>query len=109
MSERSIGVGAFYAALGLVGLALVLYALIAMLKNRRGFLVTKEEYDKEGEELKKSKLTKKKRKKQRNLERKNRHPKIRKIGRIILIVLGCFIGAFVLYLLFGLLLISLGY
>ena len=108
-SPRSLVVGAFYVVIGLFGLALVLFSLIVLLKTRKKFLVTQEEYDKEGEELKQSKLAKKRLKKQMKLERINRHPKARKIGRIILIVLGSLLGAFILYLLFGLLLISLGY
>jgi hypothetical protein len=108
-SPRSIGVGVFCAVVGLSGLALVVFSLIAVLKTRRRFLVTQEEYEKEGKELKRSKLAEKQQKKQAKLERKNRHPKARKVGRVILIALGCLIGAFILYLLFGLLLISLGY
>lgn len=108
-SPRSQSVGIFWLIFALLFLALILFALLLVIKSRRKFLVTQEEYDKEGEELKRSKLAKKKQKKRAKLERKNRHPKIRKTGRIILIVLGCLIGAFVLYLLFGLLLISIGY
>ena len=108
-SPRSLGVGRFFTVVALLGLALVLFALIAVLKTRRRFLVTQEEYDKEGKELKRSKLAEKKQKKQARLERKNRHPKARKIGKIILIILGSLVGAFILYLLFGLLLISIGY
>ncbi len=108
-SPRSLSVGVVFAVICLFGLALVVFALIVVLKTHRRFLVTQEEYDKEGEGLKRSKLAEKQQKKQAKLKRKNKHPKARKIGRIILIVLGCLIGAFVLYLLFGLLLISLGY
>lgn len=108
-SPRSVSVGYFWLILALFFLGLVLFALWWMIKSRQKFLVTQEEYDKEGEEIKRSKLAEKQHKKQAKLERKNRHPKARKIGRIILIVLGCLIGVFVLYLLFGLLLISLGY
>ena len=108
-SPRSMSVGYFWLIFALLSLALVLFALWLMIKSHRKFLVTQKQYDKEGEELKRSKLAEKQQKKQAKLERKNRHPKIRKIGRIILIVLGCLIGAFVLYLLFGLLLISIGY
>ena len=108
-SPRSVSVGYFWLIFALFFLGFVLFALWWMLKSRQKFLVTQEEYDKEGEEIKRSKLEAKQQKKQAKLERKNTHPKARKIGRIILIVLGCLIGAFVLYLLFGLLLISLGY
>ena len=108
-SPRSVSVGYFWLIFALFSLGLVLFALWWMIKSRRKFLVTQEEYTKEGEELKKSKLAEKKRKKQMRLERRNEHPKARKIGKIILIILGSLVGAFILYILFGLLLISLGY
>ena len=108
-SPRSVVVGYFSLIFALFSLALVLFALWWMIKSRRKFLVTQEEYDKEGEELKRSKLAEKKRKKQMRLERRNEHPKARKIGKIMLIILGSLVGAFILYILFGLLLISLGY
>ena len=108
-SPRSVSVGYFWLIFALFFLGLVLFALWWMIKSRRKFLVTQEEYTKEGEELKKSKLAEKKRKKQMRLERRNEHPKARKIGKIILIILGSLVGAFILYILFGLLLISLGY
>jgi hypothetical protein len=108
-SPRSVSVGIFWLIFALFFLGLVLFSLWWMIKSRQKFLVTQEEYDKEGEELKRSKLAEKNLKKQMKLERKNRHPKARKIGKIILIVLGSLVGAFILYLLFGLLLISLGY
>ena len=108
-SPRSVSVGIFWLIFALLFLGLVLFALSWMLKSRQKFLVTQEEYDKEGDELKRSKLAKKQQKKQDKLERKSRHLKARKIGKIILIVLGSLSGAFILYLLFGLLLMSLGY
>jgi len=108
-SPRSVSVGIFWLIFALFFLGLVLFSLWWMIKSRQKFLVTQAEYDKEGEELKRSKLAEKQQKKQAKIERKNKHQKARKIGRIILIVLGCLIGMFVLYLLFGLLLISLGY
>lgn len=108
-SPRSMSVGYFWLIFALFFLGLVLFSLWWMIKSRQKFLVTQEQYDKEGEELKRSKLAEKNLKKQMKLERKNRHPKARKIGKIILIVLGSLVGAFILYLLFGLLLISLGY
>ena len=108
-SPRSMSVGYFWLIFALLFLGIVLFSLWWMIKSRQKFLVTQEQYDKEGEELKRSKLAEKNLKKQMKLERKNRHPKARKIGKIILIVLGSLVGAFILYLLFGLLLISLGY
>ena len=108
-SPRSVGVGYFCLIFALFFLAVVLFALWWMIKSRQKFLVTKEAYDQEGEEIKRSKLAEKKLKKQMKLERKNRHPKARKIGKILLTVLGLLVGAFILFILFGLLLISLGY
>ena len=108
-SPRSVVVGYFWLVFALLSLGLVLFALSLMIKSRRKFLVTEEEYFKEGEELIKSKLAEKQQKKQLRLERRNKHPKARKIGKIILIILGSLVGAFILYILFGLLLISLGY
>ena len=108
-SPRTQSVGIFWFIFALLSLALVLLALWWMIKRRRKFLVTQEEYDKEGNEIKRSKLAEKQQKKQAKSERKNRHPTARKIGRILWIILGCLMVAFVLYLLFGLLLISIGY
>ena len=107
-SPRTQSVGVFWLIFALFLLVLVLIALWWMIKSRRKFLVTQEEYDKEGEEIKKSKLAKKQQKKQAKAERKKKHPKARKIGKIVLIILAALVGAFVLYLLFGLILISLG-
>ena len=108
-SPRTVGVGYFWLIFSLLSLSLVIFALCWMIKSRQKYLVTQEEYDQEGEEIKRSKLAKKEKKKQKRLERKSKHPKARKIGKIILIILGSLAGIFILYLLFGLLLISLGY
>ena len=108
-SPRSQSVGIFWLIFALFFLSLVLFALWWMIKSRRKFLVTLDEYFKEGEELKRIKSENRKNKKQAKSERKNRHPKVRKILKVILIVLCCLVGAFILYLLFGLLLMSFGY
>ena len=108
-SPRSMRVGAFYAVIAVIGLALVVFSLIVVWKTRRRFLVTQDEYDKEGEELKRNKLAEKQQKKQTKLERINRHPRMRKVGKIVWIIFGCLMGVSILYLLLGLLLISLGY
>ena len=63
-SPRSVSVGYFWLIFALFSLGLVLFVLWWMIKSRQKFLVTQDEYDKEGEELKKSKLTKKQQKKQ---------------------------------------------
>ena len=108
-SPRSLAVGEVYGLVAFCGLALVVFCLVTVLKRHRDFLVTQEEYEKEGEEIKKSRLKEKQRKKQARAKRKSRHPMARKIGKIILIILSSLVGAFILFFLFGLLLISLGY
>ena len=67
-SPRSQSVGIFWLIFALLSLVLVLLALWWMIKSHRKFLVTQEEYDKEGEELKRSKLTEKQKKKQAKLK-----------------------------------------
>ena len=100
-SPRSVSVGIFWLIFALFFLGLVLFALSWMLKSRQKFLVTQEEYDKEGKELKKSKLAKKQQKKQDKLERqeerKKKNKTVRKILKIILISIVALIGAFLLF------------
>lgn len=108
-SPRSQRVGIFYLMVALSSLVFALFLLRWMIKRRKKFLVTQEEYDKEGEDIKRNKLAEKQQKKRAKFERKNRHPMVRKICRIFLIVLACLIGAAILYILIGLLLISIGY
>lgn len=108
-SPRSVGVGYVYMLIALFGLALVSFALIVVLKNRRQFLVTEEEYKKEKEELKRNKSAEKKQKACLKAERKKKYAKVRKIMKVVWIVFGTLVGAFILWLLFGLFLISIGY
>ena len=96
-SPRSVSVGIFWLIFALFFLGLVLFSLWWMIKSRQKFLVTQEEYDKEGEELKKSKLAKKQQKKQDKLERKKNNFKARKILKIILISIVALIVAFLLF------------
>ena len=96
-SPRSVSVGYFWLIFALFFLGLVLFALLWMIKSRRKFLVTQEEYDKEGEELKRSKLAKKQRKKRDKVERKRNNVKVKKILKIILISVIALIGTFLLY------------
>ena len=77
-SPRSVSVGIFWLIFALLFLGLVLFALWWMMKSRRKFLVTQEEYDKEGEELKRSKVAKKQQKKQDKAERKRNNVKVKK-------------------------------
>ena len=96
-SPRSVSVGIFWLIFALFFLGLVLFSLWWMIKSRQKFLVTQEEYDKEGEELKKSKLAKKQQKKQDKFERKKNNFKERKILKIILISIVALIVAFLLF------------
>ena len=96
-SPRSVSVGYFWLIFALLFLGIVLFSLWWMLKSRQKFLVTQDEYDKEGEELKKSKLAKKQQKKQDKLERKKNIFKARKILKIILISIVALIGAILLF------------
>ena len=96
-SPRSVSVGYFWLIFALFFLGLVLFALWWMIKSRRKFLVTQEEYDKEGEELKRSKVAKKQQKKQDKAERKRNNVKVKKILKIILISVIAQIGTFLLY------------
>ena len=99
-SPRSVSVGIFWLIFALFFLGLVLFALWWMIKSRQKFLVTQEEYDKEGEELKRNKLAEKQQKKQDKLERKKNNVKARKILIIILISIVALIGAFLLFYFF---------
>ena len=99
-SPRSVSVGIFWLIFALFFLGLVLFSLWWMIKSRQNFLVTQEEYDKEGEELKKSKLAKKQQKKQDKFERKKNNFKARKILKIILISIVALIAAFLLFYFF---------
>ena len=96
-SPRSVSVGIFWLIFALFFLGLVLFSLWWMIKSRQKFLVTQEEYDKEGEELKKSKLAKKQQKKQDKFEGKKNNFKARKILKIILISIVALIVAFLLF------------
>ena len=96
-SPRSVSVGYFWLIFALFFLLIVLFALWWMVKSRRKFLVTQEEYDKEGEELRRSKLAKKQQKEQDKLKRKKNSVKIRKILKIILISIVALIVAFLLF------------
>ena len=96
-SPRSVSVGYFWLIFALLFLGIVLFSLWWMIKSRQKFLVTQDEYDKEGEELKKSKLAKKQQKKQDKCERKKNNFKARKILKIILISIVALIGAILLF------------
>jgi hypothetical protein len=101
-SPRSVSVGYFWLIFALLSLCPVLFALWYVIKRRHKFLVTQEEYDKEGEELRRSKLAKKQQKnritkKQDKLKRKKNSVKIRKILKIILISIVALIVAFLLF------------
>ena len=99
-SPRSVSVGYFWLIFALFFLCLGLFALWYVIKRRHKFLVTQDEYDKEGEELKKSKLAKKQQKKQDKLGRKKNNFKARKILKIVLISIVALIGAILLFHIF---------
>ena len=96
-SPRSVSVGYFWLIFALFFLGIALFALWSMIKSRHKFLVTQAEYDKEGKELKRSKLAKKQHKKQNKLERKKNNFKARKILKIILFSIVALIGAFLIF------------
>ena len=99
--------------LGVGGLALVVFSLGYMLKHSDRFLVTQKEYEKEGENLRKIKLEEKRQREQQELERKKKYAKANaisnKICKVILIIWAVLFGAFLLFILFGLLLKAFGY
>jgi hypothetical protein len=101
--------GYFCFALGVFSLGVVLMPFIYMIKHSREFLVTQEGYEKEGEELKRNKLEAKKQKQKKRFEKKQKKAKLKKIFKIILIVLAVPLGVFIIFLLFGALLMALGY
>ena len=96
-SPRSVSVGYFWLIFALLFLGIILFALWWVLKSRQKFLVTQDEYDKEGEELKRSKSAEKKQTKQAKAERKKNNVKVRKILKIILISIVALIGAILLF------------
>ena len=111
-SPRSVGVGYFYMGISLVGLILIFVAVYFMIKYRRGFLVTQEEYEREKEERKKRRADKKKRKKSaepiENEKGKN-GSWVKTAVKVILIVLSIPVAAFVFLLILGGILTALGY
>lgn len=76
-SPQSINAGHFSMYIGLIGLVLSLPLMFDTIKNRRKFLVTQEDYEKEKEELKKSKG--------------------RKVVKVTLIVIVALIGMLILF------------
>ena len=108
-SPRSVVVGYFYMGISALSLAGGGCLLFFLLKHKRKFLVTQAEYEKEGEEIKKSKAKAKKQKERIKAEKRKKYAKARKVFKVILIVLAVPLGAFILFLLFGALLMALGY
>ena len=119
-SPRSIRVGYYWIAFGVIFFGLVVWALCWVLKHREKFLVTEEEYAEEGEEIKEARLERREEKKERRLERRQerktrrqnfreKHPLIIKIMRVILVVAAIPVAVFVLLLLFGIFLRIIGY
>lgn len=71
-APRSVSVGYYWLVFGLLCSALVWFCLIVILKSRRSFLVTQEEYDKEGEELKRRKMKKNNKRSKRIVAKKQK-------------------------------------
>ena len=112
-SSLSVRVGYFYMNLGVAGLALMLFTLGYMLRHTDRFLVTQKEYEKEEENLRKIKLEEKRQREQQEAERQKKYAKVNaisnKICKVILIIWAVLFGAFLLFVLFGLLLKAFGY
>ena len=108
-SPRSVVVGYFYMGISALSLAGGGCLLFFLFKNKHKFLVTQAEYEKEGEEIKKNKAKAKKQKERIKAEKRKKYAKARKVFKVILIVLAVPLGAFILFLLFGALLMALGY
>lgn len=96
-SPRSVSVGYFFLVFSSFFLLVVLFSLWRMIKRRHTFLVTQEEYDKEGEELKKIKSAKKQPKKQTETKEKKNAFNVRKILKVTVIVILSILLAFMLF------------
>ena len=107
--SQSVTVGSYYLLISFGGLALIMFALFSVLKHRRSFLVTQEEYQEEREERIRIKQARKKKNMQLKIERKQKYAKARRGIKIILIILSIPLGVLVLFFLFGLVLIAIGY
>ena len=101
--------GYFCFVLGVFFLGVLLLPLGYMIKHKREFLVTQEGYEKEREEIKKSKAKAKKQKERIKAEKRKKYAKARKVFKVIFIALAVPLCAFILFLLFGALLMALGY
>ncbi len=111
--SRSVYVGNYYMAISLFGLGLVFFALFAMLKHSRKYLVTQAEYENEKEEKKRIRVARKQKEKRsrakRKAEAKENRSVVRIIGTVLLIVIATFVGALIRFLLLGAFLSALGY
>ena len=92
-SPRSMAVGVFFAAVALLGLVLVVIGLIVVVKNRRQYLVTREDYDQEGEALKASRIAQKQRKKQARSKRRKKYGKAATVLKVLLVAAAALIAA----------------
>jgi hypothetical protein len=89
-APRSMVVGTFYFIVGLVMLTFVIFALSFVIKHRRKFLVTQEEYKKEKEDRKQKRLEKRK-------LRKKKNTKVRKVLLFVLIAILALIVAVICF------------
>ena len=109
-SPRSVTVGYFYIGLSLVGIAVISYALYCVIKNKNNYLITQKEYEKEKAELKKIRSAKKRtRKKSDWIEESEQTRKKKKTVKTVFVIFAVLLGAFICYILFGALLMALGY
>lgn len=71
-TPRTVKMGYFWLIFAIVSLLFFLFLLVVVIKNRNRFLVTPEEYEKEGEGRKKAKKEKQKAKKEKQKARKEK-------------------------------------
>ena len=109
-SPRSVTVGYFYIGVSFVGMAVISYALYCVIKNKHSYLITQKEYEKEKAELKKIRSAKKRTRKKANwIEESEQTRKKKKTVKTVFVIFAVLFGAFICYILFGALLMALGY
>ena len=106
---RSVGVGIFYFAVSFVGLAFMTLVLFLVIKRRKTYLVTEEEYEREERARQRHKEQQKKEKQKKKQERAAKHPLARRVLRVLIILAATAVLGFALFLLLGMLLSASGY
>ena len=101
---RTVKMGYFWLIFAIVSLLFFLFLLVVVIKNRRRLLVTPEEYEKEGEGIKKAKKEKRKAKKEKRMARKEKRKanrqKLLPILKAILILIAALMVGFILFYFF---------